>query len=188
MSDKLKNNLNYSFRNDDIKKYLPDIKIIEYNDLIEYNDIDELLPKDRDSVIMLIETDDNVGHWTCLSKDKKSNLLTYFDSYGLDIDQQLKFISRIKRKLLGQEKKLLTEMVDSSDYDVIYNHLPLQSHKSWVSTCGRHIINWLLQFNNGADFEKYINLLKFVVDSKNLEHAKDLKYDLIMLSQIPKPE
>ena len=74
MSDKLKKSLNYSFTNDDIKKYLPDIKIIEYNDLVEYKNIDELLPKDRDSVIMLIETDDNCGHWTSLSKDKKSNL------------------------------------------------------------------------------------------------------------------
>ena len=43
MSDKLKKNLNYSFTNDDIKKYLPDVKIIEYNDLIEYKDIDELI-------------------------------------------------------------------------------------------------------------------------------------------------
>jgi hypothetical protein len=62
MSDKLKKSLNYSFTNDDIKKYLPDAKIIEYNDLIEYNTIDDLLPKDRDSVIILIETDDNCGH------------------------------------------------------------------------------------------------------------------------------
>ena len=188
MSDKLKKSLNYSFTNDDIKKYLPDAKIIEYNDLIEYNTIDDLLPKDRDSVIILIETDNNCGHWTSLCKDKKSNRLTFFDSYGLDIDQELKFISKIKRKLLGQERKRLTELVDNSDYDVIYNHFPLQSHKSWVSTCGRHIINWLLQFNNGADFEKYINLLKFMVDDKDLEHARDLKYDLVMLSQVPKPE
>jgi hypothetical protein len=188
MSDKLKANLNYSFTNDDIKKYLPDAKIIEYNDLKNYKNIDELLPNDRDSVIMLIETDNNCGHWTSLTKDKKNNRLTYFDSYGLDIDQELKFISKIKRKLLGEEKKLLTDLVDNSEYDVIYNHFPLQSHKDWVSTCGRHNINWLLQFNNGADFEKYINLLKYIVDSKNLEHAKDLKYDLVMLSQVPKPE
>ena len=183
----LKQNLNYSFSNDDIHKYLNNINIIEYKNLANFKSIDDLISNDKGAIVILLETDKNTGHWISLAKDKSKNLLIYFDSYGLGPDKELKFITKLKRKLLGEDRKLLTFLIDNSNYDCIYNNIQLQSHKNFSSTCGRHNIYWLLNFFNNKTLQEYINLLNFIVHNNDLEYSKDLKYDIVMLNQVPIP-
>ena len=50
------NNLKISMTGQDIENYLPNCKIIEYNDLADYNEITDLLTKPIDYVIILIRS------------------------------------------------------------------------------------------------------------------------------------
>jgi hypothetical protein len=178
----IKKILSYSFSNFDIKKLLgQDCKIMEYNDLIDYNTIDDLLPGENNYVVILIETSDNVGHWCCLLKYK--NTLEWFDSYALGVDEELSFIRKTMNKILGQDKKQLTKLIDESPYECIYNNIPLQSHKSFISTCGRWVCSRVLQFKKGKNLKEYIEYLEYFIQQNQLKGP--LKYDMLIIKDIP---
>jgi hypothetical protein len=63
----IKNNINEvktnSMSNSLIEQYLKDPKIIRYNDLKNYNSIEELLPNNKDYVILLYESLPNEGSY-----------------------------------------------------------------------------------------------------------------------------
>ena len=179
--DKIKSILKYSFSNHDIQQYLPNVPIIEYQDLEKYNTIKDLLPEQTCSVIILIETSENRGHWTSLSR--RGNLLIYFDSYGLDVDMEFRYIPLKIRMTLHENKKYLTNLIDSSDMDCVYNGHRLQAKKDFVSTCGRWVVLWLMKFNDGFTLEEFYKYLDFMAESLDLKGP--LKYDLVVLNQIP---
>ena len=163
--ENLKKELDYSLSDDDIKNHLgQDTKILKYADLNNYKTLDELLPKEKDYVVILIETKRNNGHWTTLIKN--NNQIEYFDSYGLDIDKEFGFISSVMKRMLGESKNQLGTLVDDSNYDVIYNNKQLQSHKDFVSTCGRHVVSRILNFKKGMGLKDYIDYLDFFKKTK----------------------
>ncbi len=64
------NSLSYMVSNEDLKSHIHfPIKILEYPKLANYENIQDLLPKQMDCVIILIETKLNSGHWTCLFRN-----------------------------------------------------------------------------------------------------------------------
>ena len=66
----------------DIKNILGDnTKILEYKDLLNYTDINKILTKDKDYIILLYELKASSGHWTAILK--YDNLLEHFDPYGI---------------------------------------------------------------------------------------------------------
>ena len=177
----IKNILSYSLSNQDIINYLGnDTKILEYKDLNNYKSIDEILQGERDYIIILIETSNNKGHWTALLK--YDGILEHFDSYGLDVDKELGFIKNSMKRLLGEDTKQLTYLIDSSPYECIYNNVQLQSKKDWDSTCGRWVIDRILHFRKGMNLKEYINYLNYFVDLNNLKGP--LKYDLIVIKEV----
>ena len=177
----LKTILSYSFSNEDIKRYLGnDTKIFEYQELNNFNSIDEFLPNKKDFCIILIETKQNSGHWTALMKN--NGLLEWFDSYGLGVDKELNFISNFMRRTLGQSEKQLTKLIDSSPYECVYNHVQLQTHKSFDNTCGRWVCSRILHFKKGLNLNQYIDYLNFVVEQNNFKNI--LKYDLVVIKEI----
>ena len=93
------NLLRVSMTGQDILSYLPNCKIIEYNDLADYNEITDLLNKPIDYVIILIETTaDNVGHWVCVLR--YGNTIESFNSYGEAPDvQKNTLISKSKEEI-----------------------------------------------------------------------------------------
>ena len=184
----LKKILNYSYSDSDIRHYLgDDAKIIEYNELTAYNTLFELLPNDKSYCIILIETRDNVGHWVCIARSGSgatNGRLYYFDPYGKGVDEELKLISPFWRKKLGEDKKLLTKLVNDCPYELEYNGLDVESHKSYVQTCGRWCIYWILNFLKGKTLDEFIKMLDFIVEQRNYEKYKSIKYDLIVIQEI----
>jgi hypothetical protein len=80
-----------SLSDSDIKKVLGrNCKIIKYSQLSKYSDLEQLLPKNKDYIVVLIENSPNVGHWRALLK--YNNILEWFDSYGVHPEGQLSFI------------------------------------------------------------------------------------------------
>ena len=138
------------------------------------------LPNEKDFCIILIETKQNSGHWTALMKN--NGLLEWFDSYGLGVDKELNFISNFMRRVLGQSEKQLTKLIDSSPYECVYNHVQLQTHKSFDNTCGRWVCSRILHFKKGLNLKQYIDYLNYVVEQNNFKNI--LKYDLVVIKEI----
>jgi hypothetical protein len=145
---------------DDIKNYLPNSKIMKYSDLKNYNKIEDLLKKNKDYAFILYEDSPNKGHWiTILRYDP---YLEYFDSYGGKVDNPLGWINEEKRRILKQDKKLLSNLFNKTKMKVIYNPIDYQEdnlHKD-INTCGRHAV---FRVKNLIDcdrkLEDYYNLM-----------------------------
>ena len=150
--------LGYPLGDDDIKRVLPDAKIIDYEGLKKYSTIDELLPNNKDYVIILYENEQNSGHWVCVIRD--GNTIEFFCSYGTYPDHQLKWVDYNTRKELGSDIPLLSHLFDNSPYEVIYNEIPYQSENKDIATCGKHCVFRIRQFLNGLNLQQYQNLIK----------------------------
>jgi hypothetical protein len=151
--------------NEDMEDGIRDIKIITYNDMANFECLDCLFDK-HNYIMMLYQTDSPTsGHWVSLIRDKKSNTVYYFDSYGYDIDipQGWSTNSMVKGLLsnLFENDKQYKKFVNKKKYQKLGNH---------INTCGRHSINWI-QFhkNTNGTLYDYYNFMKTL--------KKDLKQD-----------
>jgi hypothetical protein len=156
--DVLLNRIQTSLTDGDIKKYFPDIQTLKYSDLKNYSNIDELLPNDRDFKIILIEQDNNLGHWVCVMK--YGDTIEYFNPYGLRVDNDKKWVGRVKNVMLGQSQDVLSEMMEASPYKCIYSKKRFQKLKADINTCGRWVILRIICMKdlsmNIKEFQKFI--------------------------------
>jgi len=152
----------------DLERYFPETNhyknnVIKYSELSKYKNIEQLLPHDHSYKIILIEENYNSGHWTCILR--YGDTCEFFDSYGLVWDAELKFINAVKRRLLGEGRKLLTELLSTvKDYKVIWNKKKLQKLCNHSATCGRWVILRILMMKNFfydlKDFQNFISKYK----------------------------
>ena len=84
-------------------------KIMKYSELESVNDLNDLLLP-QDYRIILIETKNNVGHWTAITRN--DNLIVWFDSYGLAPDQEFEFIPVKMQQILDEQGKPLTKLIN----------------------------------------------------------------------------
>ena len=175
------NNLKISMTDQDIENYLPNCKIIEYNDLADYNEITDLLTKPIDYVIILIETTaDNVGHWVTVLL--YGNTIEFFNSYGKAPDvQKNTLISKKNNIKFNQIENYLTNLLVKSNFNIIYNKLKLQKYSNGSTTCGRWAtLRILCLLNHNMDLKRF---LEFIIDLKN--KSKKMSYDEIVCVLIP---
>lgn len=152
-----------------ISKYLGnDTKIIKYSELINYNSIEELLPKDLDYVVILIESSYNEGHWVCVARI--NNTIEFFDPYNVYPDEELKWVVKSLRKELGVDEPLLSDLFDKTIKEVFYNEVKFQSYKNEINTCGRHVINRLIKLKEGMDLNEYQDWMKKIKDRYNISY------------------
>ena len=173
--------LKVSMSGQDILSYLPNCKIIEYNDLAEYSEITDLLTKPIDYIIILIETiADNVGHWVTVLK--YGNTIEFFNSYGKAPDvQKNTLISKAKNIEFNQTQNYLTNLLVKSDFNIIYNKLQLQKYSNNSATCGRWVtLRLLCLLNHNMDLKRF---LEFMIDLK--KKPKNKSYDEIVCMMIP---
>ena len=128
----------YSLSDNDIKKYLPNAKIVLYNELKDYDNIEQLLPSDKTFFIVLYQDSEHSGHWCCCLRQK--NLVEFYDPYGLKPDTELNWIKHGVRNSLGITDRFLTKMFDKTKLHVVYNDADYQELKRGVNTCGRHVV------------------------------------------------
>lgn len=135
----------------DIRHFLGNNQpIMIYSDLSKYNNIDQLLPSNNSSVVLLYEQQENSGHWCGIKK--MGDTIQYFNSYGGEIDAPLKW-SKNKNKMLGQGKPFLTILLNESPYDVYHNTYAFQNPKNYnITTCGLWCCSFIL---SGLDLQNY---------------------------------
>jgi len=148
----------------DIKKILgDDIKIIIYSDLSKISDLREILTGERDCVVILYEEKQLSGHWTCLARS--GDIFTFFDSYGLRPDAELKWLSLDMRRRLNELTPYLTRLLSNESY--IYNRTNFQQEDSRIETCGDHVCTFLFCFKyynmDLEDYQCYMKELKNMV-------------------------
>jgi len=131
-----------SLTDGDISRYFgqgAETKILKYSELSQYKHIDELLPKERDFRIILVEHQNNQGHWCCILKYNKT--IEWFNPYGVRPDGQKNMLGKLRNQMLGQEHDYMTDLMKSSKgYKLIYNKARLQKLRQGINTCGRWII------------------------------------------------
>jgi len=128
---------------DDILKAIGSkAKLMTYPEIADCRSIKDVLGK-YDACVILFETKENFGHWTCVYQND-SNVIDFFDSYGLKPDNELKFIPAQFRTKSNQAFTHLTDLLYKSGCDVEYNHTRLQASLTGVNTCGRWVVARLL--------------------------------------------
>jgi hypothetical protein len=108
--------------------------IIPYANLSLYKSILDLLPNPYSFKIILLQESIGKGHWTCLLRQK--NKYYYFNSYGEKYDIDLNSISRLARKILGQDEPKIQNLLGGRKMD--YNKIKFQNGTS--NTCGRYVV------------------------------------------------
>ena len=112
--------------------------LMTYIDLEKYNSIDDVLGEHR-AVILLYQSHKFEGHWTCLFESHTDpNKLIFWDSYGITIDEELKFSEFNTRRHQGQIVPHLTALIDKSNYTVESNKHQFQKDGNRNSECGSH--------------------------------------------------
>ncbi len=125
--------MGYSLSDSDLKRLIPNVNIIKYNDLANYNNIDELL-QGKPTIILFELTENNNGHW--ISIFKNNNTIYFFDSYGIKIEDQKKYMN----KQFFRKINYLSKMLKDSPYKVDYNDTQYQEMSDNISTCGKHVV------------------------------------------------
>lgn len=156
--DKIKNHytkcLEQMITDLDFKRYFSeDVKILKYSELSGYSNIYELLPSKKDFCIILTEEEKNTGHWCCLVRN--GDLITWFDSYGIKPDGELKFIPYTVRKMLGEDKHHLSRLLETAK-KYIWNKKKFQKLRDGVNTCGRWVIAFILMSQLGYSLNDFI--------------------------------
>ncbi len=108
--------------------------IIPYANLSLYNSISDLLPNTYSFKIILLREKENRGHWVVLIRQK--NKYYYFNSYGEKYDMDMNTISRLARKILGQDEPKIQNLLGGKKID--YNKIKFQNNIS--NTCGRYCV------------------------------------------------
>lgn len=160
---------------DDIKRIIPDAKIILYKDLKKYNNIDEILPHKKSYAIILYLSSPNSGHWTAIMKPNDSTI-EYFDSYGGNIDKPLSWLTNEQNKNLGIEEPYLSNLLKKSKYNIIENNTQFQAKGKGnedISTCGRHCCYRIqCMKNKNMNLEQYKKMMERVKNNINLNFDK----------------
>ena len=174
-----KEKIKYFISNTDIDKYLQNAKIVKYADLDQYATIYDLLPKVLDFVFILVEEEQNSGHWQVLVRNGHD--FTFFDSYGDEPTTILNFIPKYMNLLLGNEKSDIGHILKSikKTDKLTINKFQFQSNINGVNTCGRWVLGKVLLLlkhdMNNTDFIKYI---------KKKHKETKLSYDEIICNLI----
>lgn len=153
----------------DIKKYIPNARIISSSDIGNYKDINQLMPKQKDCVFVIYESKPGYGHWVLISK-YPNNVFEYMDSYGNQIDAPIKWVNKQKQRELDLEPYLtnLLEKAkkDNPDLDIIYNSKDFQKGEGkGIATCGRWcILRALTILNDNQQLTDFIKMMQAIKD------------------------
>ena len=157
----------YSLSSSDIKKVLKGVKIIEYSQLSNFNNIDDVFDKEGRFILFFATEAENIGHWQCCFKFENS--IIFFDSYGLNVDEAKKYVPQKLEIQLKEYPNYLSDLLRQSSYNVYHNSIKYQQMKGDITTCGKHSSFRLLNKKlNGQQYLKLMNSLKKNIMSKHM--------------------
>ncbi len=168
---------------DQIRKLLPDVPIVRYEELDQYETIEHLLPNARSAIVLFVAVDGpSQGHWTALMRS--NDRIMYFCSYGTRPDKNLLWAPKYLRKTLGQNipylSYLLNKAIDDG-FKVSFNEVKYQSPDPSIQTCGRWVVS-RIQFNQ-YEIKNTPNNYKKLIKKYMKEY--ELSSDLVICKLVP---
>ena len=166
-----------SMDDDDIKFYLPNAKILKYNQLKKYKNIEQLLKKHGDYIIILYPVSSELsGHWVSLNL-YNPNIIEYFDSYGEKPDVPFSWTSSNFRN----NKRYLTELLNKTKLRINYNSISFQSKRDKeISTCGAFVVFRILTLKEyNADLNENNKMLQTLKEINTNKSYDDIVVDFI---------
>ena len=144
----------------DLKHILgDDLKIVKYADLSKEASLESLLPKATDYCIILIEEEQDSGHWVALMR--YDNTVEFFDPYGKKWDTELAWISMEKRQQLGETQKYLSGLLERTNLKRIYSPYHFEKTGNTVNTCGSHCAHRIYKLkHNNFDLHDYYSYME----------------------------
>ena len=178
---KMVRNLSYFGSNEDIMRALhcgPD-KIIKYSQLKEYSSLIDLLPGRVDYKIILLESNKNVGHWVCVIRVEDT--VECFNSYGVTIDSEFKYIPDWIERMLGESKRYLSDLIKTAPkgITVVSNNVILQQDNPAIATCSRWVIFRIEMAKMGYNLQQFIQFIESVYSKS------DLSLDELVVGWVP---
>jgi hypothetical protein len=138
------------------------VRVMKYSELESYDDLNQIITDQKGYIILLIETEQNTGHYTALLKYNPKQF-EFFDSYGLGPDQEFHFISMKIQTILDESFHILTQLfkfLTQNNGTYSYNRMHLQQMKPDINTCGRWTclrIFYFMKYNYSlTDFQKFM--------------------------------
>ena len=134
--------LHYALTDYEIGQMNHDAVFIPYDQIRYFKDINQLFGGKRKAIILyLFET--NSGHYTCLFRrgHKHSEVLSYFNSYGKEPDDDVLKLPLEKRIEFNEVEPHLFELMASTGIPCEYNNVRMQSRGT--ATCGWHVTHRL---------------------------------------------
>ena len=168
---------------DDLRNLLSDfqpVRILTYSELSKYDDIQQLLPNNKDYVIILVQFKINFGHWVGLARNYDN--IFYFDSYGYRVDKHHDLQPQNMKNKLNQKEPILSWLLNNAidnGFNVYFNSKKYQKDSrptSNINTCGRHVATFLKYFmtHNNPNFKNYYNYMN------GLKNKYNLNYDYVV--------
>lgn len=166
---------------DNIRKYLPNAKILKYSELADVSNIEELLPSPKSYFFLLYEHSFNNGHWVVINRyiNNGKDTICFFCSYGSKIDAPLRWNSPARNQELGQGTPYLSILLRKSGKTLQYNNVAYQSKTSPVATCGAFATLWIK-----ANLRENMSLADFHDWIKEIKDETGLSYDAIASNAI----
>ena len=157
----IKNGEDYDLSSDDVMNITDNkYKFILYHDLEKYNNIDDVLGQNKGVILLFQNENHDSGHWVTLWLD--GDTLYFWDSYGLRMDEELKYADYNRRIHNGVPVPHLTHLVEQSNYKVVSNTYRYQKFKTHINTCGRWVATRLkMRDTNEEDFKKLFTKNKY---------------------------
>ena len=162
----------------DIRRILPSVDIVLYEDLRKYKDLKELIPKEFGAVIIFVALETpNVGHWVAILRN--GNKFQLFDPYGNRPDRWLFWISKYQRKKNNESIPFMSYLFNKGlkhGYSLSFNKIKYQSSKPGINTCGRHVCNRIkfMMLHDGFSEDKYFSYMK------KLSKEYELNFDILV--------
>ena len=135
-------------------------KVMLYEELEQYNTIEDAMGE-HGAIALLYQEQKFFGHWACVLD--QGNYIEIYDSYGVPVDDELKFSEFNMRKHEGTIQPHLTVLLNKSGRKVIHNSRKLQLLRQNVNTCGRYCALRILMRDLPMDkFNKFIGENKYL--------------------------
>ena len=132
--------------NEDLEQHLGSQQIVKYSELSRYKDLYHLMPKKVDYCIVLLEAQENRGHWCVILRQNKT--FYYFNSYGKKYDSDKNYISKMMLKILHEDRNEIQRLITATGLKKIWwNRVKMQGDNSQV--CGRYVVFMVIMSNLG---------------------------------------
>jgi hypothetical protein len=173
-----------SLSDQDIRAFLPNVRIMPYQELRAYKTIEQILPRQFDYLVLHVAVNrPQSGHWCCLVRSGKN--IFFFDSYAYRPDKQLLFSKKQYRRVLGQKFPFLSYILNNAvdnGYHVMFNNFKYQSENPDITTCGYWCIAFIKYMISAKPKDRsFVGFNKYIEYMSDRYQMKDLDYLVVAM-------